>query len=85
MYNHIVWYRRLLTCYVSNYSHASDAKHHPGTKLLKFNGQFYKQNEDLAMGTPTSAFLAETFVQCLEVKVKLSLYEAMDAHRVVRR
>jgi hypothetical protein len=64
MYNHRLWYRWSLTYYVSNYSHASDAKHHPGTKLLKFNGQFYKQNEGLAMGAPTSAILAETFTQC---------------------
>jgi hypothetical protein len=33
---------------------------------LQFNDQFYKQNQGLVMGAPTSAILAETFIQYLE-------------------
>jgi hypothetical protein len=30
---------------------------------MQFNDQFYKQNEGLAMGAPTSAILPEAFIQ----------------------
>jgi hypothetical protein len=33
---------------------------------FQFNNQFFKQDEGLTMGAPTSALLAETFIQYLE-------------------
>jgi hypothetical protein len=33
---------------------------------LQFNNQYYKQDEGLAVGAPTSGFLAEIFIQYLE-------------------
>jgi hypothetical protein len=33
---------------------------------IQFNNQYYKQNDGLAMGIPTSAILAEVFIQHLE-------------------
>jgi hypothetical protein len=33
---------------------------------FQFDNQYYKQNTGLAMGAPTSAIIAETFLQNLE-------------------
>jgi hypothetical protein len=33
---------------------------------IQFNNHFYKQHDGLAMGAPTSAILAEIFIQFLE-------------------
>jgi hypothetical protein len=53
---------------------------------MQFNDQFYNQNEGLAMGAPTSAILAETFIQYLEhikiVKI-LDKYQLIDYYRYV--
>lgn len=38
-------------------------KHMLEQNYLKFNHQFYKQNQGLAMGAPKSVILAETFIQ----------------------
>jgi hypothetical protein len=35
---------------------------------FEFNKQFYKQTEGLAMGAPTSAILAEIYIQYIEHK-----------------
>jgi hypothetical protein len=35
---------------------------------FKFSQQYYKQTEGLAMGAPTSAILAETYIQHMEHK-----------------
>jgi hypothetical protein len=39
-----------------------------------FDNQFFKQNEGLAMGAPTSARLAETFIQHLQHTTYLLTY-----------
>jgi hypothetical protein len=35
---------------------------------FQFDQKYYKQTEGLAMGDPTSALLAEAYVQCMEYK-----------------
>jgi hypothetical protein len=53
---------------------------------LQFNNQFYKQNEGLTMGAPTSATLAETFIQHLEHTIIykiLEKYQIIDYYRYV--
>jgi hypothetical protein len=47
---------------------------------MQFNDQFYKQNEGLAMGAPTSAILAETFIQHLEHN---KLIEILNKHQII--
>jgi hypothetical protein len=47
---------------------------------LQFNNQFYKQNEGLTMEAPTSATLAETFIQHLEHTV---IYKILKKHQIV--
>jgi hypothetical protein len=43
---------------------------------IQFNNQYYKQNDGLAMGIPTSAILAEVFIQNLEhTKITIILKE----------
>jgi hypothetical protein len=53
---------------------------------MQLNDQFYNQNEGLAMGAPTSAILAEIFIQYLEhtkiVKI-LDKHQIIDYHRHV--
>jgi hypothetical protein len=53
---------------------------------MQFNDQFYNQNEGLAMGAPSSAILAETFIQYLEhtkiIKI-LDKYQILDYYRYV--
>jgi hypothetical protein len=53
---------------------------------LQFSDQFYKQNEGLGMGSPTSTILAETFIQCLEhtniIKI-LNINQIIDYYRYV--
>jgi hypothetical protein len=53
---------------------------------MQFNDQFYSQNEGLAMGTPTSAILAATFIQHLEhnkiIKI-LNKHQITEYHRNV--
>jgi hypothetical protein len=53
---------------------------------LQFNDQFHKQDEGLAMGAPTSAIKAETFIQHLEhnklIKI-LNKHKILDYHRYV--
>jgi hypothetical protein len=46
---------------------------------MQFNDQFYKQNEGLAMGAPTSAILAETSIKHLERK----LIEILNKHQII--
>jgi hypothetical protein len=55
-------------------NHTSEQKKHELVVLLntileqnysQFNNQFYKKEEGLAMGAPTSAVLAEAFIQYL--------------------
>jgi hypothetical protein len=51
---------------------------------LQFNNQFFKQDEGLTMGAPTSAILAETFIQHLEHTIIykiLSRNQIVDYHR----
>jgi hypothetical protein len=40
---------------------------------IKYNGKWYKQNDGLAMGAPTSATLAEMFIQYLEHTVIIDI------------
>jgi hypothetical protein len=47
---------------------------------IKFNDQFYSQNEGLAMDVPTSAILGETFVQYLE---HTKIIRILDKHQIV--
>jgi hypothetical protein len=51
---------------------------------FQFNDQFHKHDEGLPMGAPTSAFIAETFIQHLEhnklIKI-LNKYKNFDYHR----
>jgi hypothetical protein len=47
---------------------------------FQFKNQFYKQNDGLAMGAPTSAILAETFVQYLEHTV---IYQILKKHQII--
>jgi hypothetical protein len=53
---------------------------------MQFNDQFYNQNKGLAMGAPTSAILAEIFIQHLEhnkiIKI-LNKHQIIDYHRYV--
>jgi hypothetical protein len=57
-----------------------------GQNYLQFNDQFYNQNEGLAMETPTSAILSETFIRYLEhikiIKI-LNEYHIINYHRYV--
>jgi hypothetical protein len=46
---------------------------------LQLNNQFYKQYKGLAMGAPTSAILADTFLQYLEHTTRN--YEQLQHHR----
>jgi hypothetical protein len=53
---------------------------------LQFSDQFYKQNEGLGMGMPTSAILDETFMQYLErtkIITILNIYQIIDYSRYV--
>jgi hypothetical protein len=47
---------------------------------LQFNNQFYKQDEDLAIGVPISAVLAETFIQYLE---HTKIIRILNKHQIV--
>jgi nucleoside-specific outer membrane channel protein Tsx len=47
---------------------------------LQNNNQFYKQNEGLAMGAPTSSTLAEIFIQHLEHTI---IYKILQKHQIV--
>jgi hypothetical protein len=53
---------------------------------MQFNDHFYKHDEGLAMGAPTSAILAETFIEHLEhsklIKI-LNKHQIIDYHRYV--
>jgi hypothetical protein len=46
---------------------------------FQFNQQYYKQTEGLAMGAPTSAILAETYIQHMEHK---HLYPILIKHKI---
>jgi hypothetical protein len=51
---------------------------------IQHNDQYYKQTEGLAMGAPTSAILAEVYIQFLEyTKIAniLKKYQIVDYHR----
>jgi hypothetical protein len=52
---------------------------------IQFNDEYYKQNDGLAMGTPTSALLAEVFIQHLEHKIIdiLKKHHIIDYYRYV--
>jgi hypothetical protein len=53
---------------------------------IEHNGKWYKQNDGLAMGAPTSAILAEVFIQCLEhtdIVNVLQKSHIVDYHRYV--
>jgi hypothetical protein len=53
---------------------------------MQFNDQFYKHDEDLAMGAPTSAILAETFIQHLEHNKLIGIlnkHQNINYHRYV--
>jgi hypothetical protein len=53
---------------------------------LQFSDRFYKKNEGLAMGAPTSAILAKIFIQYLQypkiIKI-LNKHQIVDYHRYV--
>jgi hypothetical protein len=46
---------------------------------FQFNQQYYKQTEGLAMGAPTSAILAEVYIQYIEHK---KLYHILKKHQI---
>jgi hypothetical protein len=52
---------------------------------LEYNNQFSKSNEGLPMGAPTSAILAETFIQYLEHTTiwKVLQHRILDYYRYV--
>jgi hypothetical protein len=53
---------------------------------IEHNGKWYKQNDGLAMGAPTSAILAEAFIQHLEytrIVVILMKFQIIDYHKNV--
>jgi dTDP-glucose pyrophosphorylase len=53
---------------------------------LQFNNQFFKQNERLTTGAPTSAILAETFIQHLEHTIIYKILnkpQIIDYHRYI--
>jgi hypothetical protein len=47
---------------------------------FQFNNQFFKQNEGLPMGAPTSAIMAETLVRYLE---HTRIYQILNKHQVI--
>jgi hypothetical protein len=47
---------------------------------LQFNNQFFKQNEGLTMGAPTSEILAETFIQHLEHTI---INKTLNKHQII--
>jgi hypothetical protein len=47
---------------------------------FQFKNQFYKQNDGLAMGAPTSAILADTFIQYPEHTV---IYQILKKHQII--
>jgi hypothetical protein len=47
---------------------------------LQFNNQFYKQNEGLTMGAPTSATLTEIFIQHLQHTI---IYKILKNHQII--
>jgi hypothetical protein len=47
---------------------------------FQFDQQYYKQTEGLVMGAPTSAILAETFIQHMEHK---QLYPILRTHEII--
>jgi hypothetical protein len=47
---------------------------------IQFNDHFYKQHSCLAMGAPTSAILAETFIQFLEHNI---IYKILEKHHII--
>jgi hypothetical protein len=47
---------------------------------LQFNNQFFKQNEGIIMGAPTSAILGETFIQRLEHTI---IYKILNRHQII--
>jgi hypothetical protein len=51
-----------------------------GHNYMKFNDQFYNQNDGLAMGGPTSAVLVETFIQYLE---RTKIIKLLDKYRIL--
>jgi hypothetical protein len=53
---------------------------------IKHNGKLYKQNDGLAMGAPTSAILAKTFIQNLKHTIIVDIlkkFQIIDYHRYV--
>jgi hypothetical protein len=50
---------------------------------IEHNGKWYKQNDGLAMGAPTSAILAETIMQHLEHNNNRGNFEEVSNHRYV--
>jgi hypothetical protein len=47
---------------------------------LQFKNQFFKQNEGLTIGAPTSAILAKTFIQHLEYTI---IYKILNKHQII--
>jgi hypothetical protein len=47
---------------------------------FQFNQQYYKQAKGLAMGTPTSAILAEVYIQQIKHK---KLYPILKKHQII--
>jgi hypothetical protein len=47
---------------------------------LQFNNEFYKQNDGLAVGVPTSAILAKIFIQYLE---HTKIIKILNEHHVI--
>jgi hypothetical protein len=47
---------------------------------FQFNNKFFKQDEELAMGAPQSAILAETFMQYLEQTI---IYQILHRHQII--
>jgi hypothetical protein len=44
------------------------------------NNQFFKQDEGFTMGPPTSAILAETFIQYLK---HTTIYQILNKHQII--
>jgi hypothetical protein len=53
---------------------------------IEHNGKWYKQNDGLAIGAPTSAILAEVFIRHLEHTIIVEIlkkFQIIDYHRYV--
>jgi hypothetical protein len=51
-----------------------------GQNYIQFDNEYYRQNDGLAMGAPTSAVIAEIFIQHLE---RAKIIEILKDHHII--